>query len=271
MFKKLFQATKDLLGDGQPLKVAASTPLNASQQWVLALGSLLNAKEGHSQNTLPTGSDSDSLRYGLTEVWGIADRGEFLQAAERLSSLPNQGDYEAMWGEMRKIAGIDAAPSGGGMAGLMGGMSKFLDISNPALVNQGVNALLGRVDEDKNSLYLKLSECSKWIPSLETLEVQGAQVRNLMAWDISRLTNVARWAHQLGWISEQEYFQICTPLAQQVQSSYNSWQDYSAAVYVASMIWKYEEQRNDDFVASYQRLFKDPQSPLVKLAWKTLL
>jgi hypothetical protein len=36
------------------------------------------------------------------------------------------------------------------------------------------------------------------------------------------------------------------------------------------MIWSYEEQRNDDFIASYQRLFKDPQSPLLKLSWKAL-
>jgi hypothetical protein len=270
MLKKLFQTAKDFWADGEPLKIAANSPLNTTQQWVLALGALLNAKEGYCLNTLSTGVDNEALLYGLNEVWGLEGREDFLNAAQRLSTLSNRSDYEAIWGEMKKIAGITATSGGGAIGGLMGGMSKFLDISNPALVNQGVTSLMGRVNEDRNALYLKLSECTKWIPSLETIGIQGAQINNLMVWDISRLVNVGRWAHQLGWINEQEYFDICMPLAKQVQSGFNSWQDYTAAVYVSSMIWSYEEQRNDDFIASYQRLFKDPQSPLLKLSWKAL-
>lgn len=52
MFKNLMNAVKSFAADGIDLEIASSTPLSKSQQWVLAVGALLNAKEGHTLNTL---------------------------------------------------------------------------------------------------------------------------------------------------------------------------------------------------------------------------
>jgi hypothetical protein len=272
MLKKFFSAAKDFWADGLPLEVADITPLNTSQQWIVALGALLNAKEGHRLNTMDTGTNNELLREGLSESWGIDDRDEFLQTAQRLASFTASHEYELIWEQMRKVGGIDtAAGQAGVMAGLLGGVSKYLDISNHALVGPSIKALAGRTREDERTLGMMLTKCGEWMAGLEGMGIQAAKVTNLMAWDASRLVNLGRWACQLGWITQEEYFGICTPVAQQAQNSYSNWQDFTSAAFVASMIWRYEESRYTDFAGSYQRLMNQPKSPLLKLAWNTVL
>jgi hypothetical protein len=272
MLKKFFSAAKDFWADGLSLEIADTTPLNTSQQWIVALGALLNAKEGHRLNTMDTGTNSDSLREGLSQAWGVDDREEFLQTAQRLASFRASREYELIWEQMRKVGGIDtAAGQAGVMAGLLGGVSKYLDVSNYALVGPAVKALAGRTREDDKALGLMLTKCGEWMADLEGMGIQAAQVTNLMAWDTSRLINLGRWACQLGWITQEEYFDMCTPVAKQAQDSYGSWQDFTSAAFVASMIWRYDESRHTDFAGSFERLMNQPKSPLRKLSWNVVL
>jgi hypothetical protein len=271
MFKNLISAAKSFAADGIDLEVASSTALSKSQQWVLAVGALLNAKEGHALNTLATGTHNSLLQGGLNNSWGISNREDFLALARRLSGLPNQTEYEAVWGEMRKFISPAEGKSTGGFGKMLGGLTQYFGVANPLQMAAAMKALKGKTSDEDKELAEKLNNSMQWLTEFEAMGIDATKVNNLMIWDTSRLINVARWVHQVGWITEAEYFSICAPLAQQVQKAYTSWKHMLDASFVASMMWHYDQDRLEGFKAAHQRLLKEPKSPLLSLPWDTLL
>jgi hypothetical protein len=271
MSNNLMSTIKSFVADGIALEIASSTPLSQSQQWVLAVGALLNAKEGYAINTLPTGRDNSLMQGGLNNIWGISNREDFLTQAQRLSSLPNQAEYEAIWNEMRKFIDPNSSASAGTFGKMIGGLTQFFGMSNPIQMTAAMKALKGKTSETDKDLALKLNDSMQWLTELAGMGIDAKKVNNLMVWDISRLVNVARWAHQLGWITEAEYFNIYTPLAQQVQNTSTSWQSMLDASFIASMMWNYDLDRLEGFKGAHQRLLKEPSSPFKLLPWNTLL
>jgi hypothetical protein len=270
MLNKLKGFAEILTKDGMPLEIAHDTPLNAAQQWVLAVGSLLNAKEGFALNTLTTGSHPETLLYAFQNFWGVNNRDDFLQLVQRLSGFPNQQDYELIWTEMRKAVSGESS-SKGKLSGMFFSFVKSLAETDFGAAHTGVKNLQGKVDYDTEQLTLMMNNCFKWVELLETLNIRPDQVTNLMIWDASRLINTSRWALEQQWITPEQYFHICTPVAAKVQAAYSDWKSLTDACLVSSMIFAYEEERWDDFKASHERLIKDPQSPLTRLPWKLSL
>jgi hypothetical protein len=271
MFKNLISAVKSFAADGIALEIASSTALSKSQQWVLAAGALLNAKEGYVLNTVATGTHNSLLQGGLNNIWGLHNREDFLAIARRLSSLSNQTEYEAVWGEMRKFLGHYSDTSTGIMSKMVGGLTQYLGVANPIQMASAMKTLQGKTSDSDKELGVKLNNCMQWITELEGMGIEAMKVNNLMVWDASRLVNLGRWAHQLGWITEAEYFSISTPVAQQVQKTYTSWKDMLDASFVASMMWHYDENRLEGFKGAHQRLLKEPRSPLLAIPWDTRL
>jgi hypothetical protein len=271
MANNLMGTLKSLAADGIPLNFASSTTLSTSQQWVLAVGALLNAKEGYAMNTLTTGFNNSLLQDGLKSVWGINNREEFLTQAQRLSSMPNQAEYELIWGEMRKFIDPSNGPSKGGFGKFIGSVTAFFGVSNPLQMAESMKVLKGKTSETDQELAIKLNNSMQWLTEFEGMGIDAKKINNLMIWDASRLINVARWANQVGWITEAEFFNICTPLAKQVQSTYASWQNMLDASFAASMMWNYDENRLEGFKVAHKQLLKDPASPFKALPWNTLL
>ncbi len=271
MFGKLMSAVKFFTEDGLALDIANTSPLSTSQQWVLATGALLNAKEGHCLNTMHTGTHNDLMKEGLSSSWGVSNRDELLGLARHLSSLPNQAEYEALWGEMRQFLSPQGNKSASGVGKMIGGLTQFIGVTNPLQMTSAMKALQGKTSDNDQDLAEKLNNSMQWLTELDSMGVDPTKLNNLMAWDVSRLINVARWAQQLGWITEAEYFSICTPAAQQAQRSYKSWREFTDATFVASMIWHYKLERCEDFKVAHQRLLKEPKSPLLTLPWDTPL
>jgi Protein of unknown function (DUF1266) len=267
MFKKIMSSVKSFTSDDADLEIASSTSLSKSQQWVIAVGALLNAKEGHSLNTLETGTDTSILQGGLANSWRVNDRDEFLALAERLSNLSSQAEYEAVWGEMRKFLGHYSDTSTSAMSKMVSGFTKLFGATNPILLNAAMKTLKGKTNDSDAVLAEKLNNSSQWLHSLEVMGIEAMNVNNLMAWDASRLINISRWAQQIGWITEDEYFSICTPLAERAQKSYGSWKEMLDASFVASMLWNYDEDRLEGFTNAYNSLLKNPQSPVLVLPW----
>ena len=252
------------------LKIASSTSLSPAQQWVLSVGALLNAKEGHVLNELATGIDNATLQGGLNNAWGIHNREEFLARAQTLSAYPNKMEFEAVWAEMRKFLEKEPAKTGF-FAKIVGAYTGMLGVTNPIKLNAAMTALKGKTSDTDAELAEKLNNSANWLEMLETVNITPNNVNNMMIWDASRLTNVARWALQIGWISEAEFFSICTPLAVQAQRAYSSWKEMLDACLVASIIWQYEESRFEGFCEATKALQKDPTSPTAALAWNTAL
>ncbi len=266
MFKNLMNTVKSFAADGIDLEIAGSTPLSKSQQWVLAVGSLLNAKEGTMLNTLATGTDNSILESGLKNSWGLHNRNDFMTLAQRLASLSNQAEYEIIWGEMRKFVSAPSTSSGG-IGKMLGSITQYFGVANPLQMANAMKALNGKTSDDDKELAEKLNNSMQWLTEFEGMGIDATKVNNLMVWDISRLINVARWAHQIGWITEAEYFSLCTPLAQQAQRAYSSWRELTDAAFVTSMMWQYDLDRLEGFKAAHQRLLNEPKSPLLQLAW----
>lgn len=88
-----------------------------------------------------------------------------------------------------------------------------------------------------------------------------------MAWDIGRAAVIAGWSHLGGYITEDEYWQLIKPMAQRIQRTYSSWQEYANGYELGRLYWAEgaEHPPTTDAIAT---LLNEPKSPWLKMAWQ---
>ncbi len=257
-----------------PLILAAETTLTPSQQWLIALGSLLSVANGEFLNTIASGENYEKMRRGLYTSWGIHDRESFLEIEENLSHLSSKTAYEAVWAEIRQLfpdymCGSKAMKLRSFRDGLLAfGWGGYHALTLGSKTKQAIQRLDAKeIEINGTRVREKLKTSLTWFVWLAAANIDARQVNNLVAWDISRFIYLSRNACDLGWITHAEFFELCAPAARLAQQSYASWKDFLDAHFVAAMIWKCNEGRHWLLQDAHFSLLNLPTSPMMVLPW----
>lgn len=99
------------------------------------------------------------------------------------------------------------------------------------------------------------------------------QTSRLVAWDLSRLVNVARWGYTAAYIDEGEAWSWILLAARKLQQSFRSWAALGRDFVLGYEFWWRiaDQSRDADVERAYQWLLSDRQSPWRQLAWDTPL
>ena len=101
-----------------------------------------------------------------------------------------------------------------------------------------------------------------WLEAIRLqLQVQPAQIPNLVAWDAVRLASLSRWAVQLGFIDRSEFVDYAGALMPQVRKAYTVWPQVSAAYIAGGLIWNASEAREENLLRTNALLISDARSP----------
>jgi hypothetical protein len=95
----------------------------------------------------------------------------------------------------------------------------------------------------------------------------------LVAWDLSRLVNVARWGYTAGFIKEPDAWSWILRAAKELQRSFRSWEALGRDFLLGYEFWWRSTGASVDVepYPFYDWLLSDPESPWRRLAWDTPL
>ena len=89
---------------------------------------------------------------------------------------------------------------------------------------------------------------------------------NVLAWDMGRMVNVARWCFALGYISEEKVWEYIFHAEKECLKIYKSWADFAAAYTIGRVIWAGSGQSAHVF-HTVEMLLNDDESPWRLLGW----
>jgi hypothetical protein len=93
--------------------------------------------------------------------------------------------------------------------------------------------------------------------------------KSLIGWDMARYICLCRWAYLVGFLEENETWELIMPVAQKLQQTFNSWQDLGENYLIGRNYWsRYRTlESGDEVVDAYTRLCEMPSSPWNTIPW----
>ena len=135
------------------------------------------------------------------------------------------------------------------------------------LRTEGIEALQRGAEEDEE-LAEKIDEV---LPILQLMPRLGCTTDELPAtsigWDLVRVTNVARWTYQCGYISEEEIWQVMELVESIARQYFTSWQEYGFSYILGRGVWHGDRQ---DSMLAYEiseTLLRKKESPWKLSEW----
>lgn len=221
---------------GEPTGSTITSACTEAQLWALACPALLAENNGHRHDLLwclpATEENIKKEKRALSEWWGINSREDLLKNLNWLVS----GGHREQFDNLVKFA-LGTAQ---------------LDESNQALSQQSPQEF-----EEK----LKLAK--EYAPQLG--------FKSLLGWDYCRYIALCRWGTLCGYMSQEEAWQRIMPAARLLQNSFPSWKDLGANYLMGRRFWRGDTKAQENFEKCYKTLLTDPNSPWVKIPWKTNL
>jgi hypothetical protein len=204
---------------------------NAARLWGLAVAGPL-AQSNQADHALlggatPSPSGAAELREALRESWEVSDRESLV---ERLGWLARDGH--------RKEYGDACA--------LLVSLTASLD---------PWETIEGKVDDPAALAKLHFVQRHR----------ERIGQRSLLAWDAGRLVNLAGWGYLTSLISEDEAWSYILPVAQAVQRTYGSWEEFGKHYLLGHEFWSgaWDGALGRAFLA----LTLEPSSPWRALPW----
>lgn len=90
--------------------------------------------------------------------------------------------------------------------------------------------------------------------------------RELKAWDLVRMVNVARWSYSAGYISEKEAWQYIIYANDELHKYYSSWDELAEHYLLGRTFWQ-QNENHWDLTSGIQWLKTNPASPWLKYKW----
>lgn|GEM_PF-710426 len=226
-------------GRTKPNTQQTGTVAGSAKEWCLAAGAIINQVNGDRHDLLGGRPLNSSQKHRSQEVlrqyWDIKNGKDAFSTLDWLRTQGHSGEY-------KEIAGL-------------------IKISDPSLVTD--QALISKgFDQETISQVRFVQKHSR--------DLEG---RNLTAWDMCRLINVAGWCYNAGYITEQEAWGRIRPAALILQRTYTSWQDMGRNYLLGRQFWQPELYQSEAslFEGVVRKLCSDPSSPWVRIPWQTNL
>jgi hypothetical protein len=212
----------------------APVAFGAPRSWALATTAITFEYNGYHQDMLGgTLSTPDVIRKErrlLDQWWSIRTRDDLIKT---LSWLQYTGHRRAFEEQGRRIDTLDNA------------QFEFA-LETPSLDEQGRNEL-----EVVRRYHQRLGSTG------------------ILAWDLVRYISLCRWGYLVGFLSDDEAWELIMPAALTLQRSFGSWKELQDNFLIGRQYWSLQQTRQSGarYQAILDRLLKDRSSPLLLNAW----
>ncbi|CAN5309894.1 hypothetical protein BH11CYA1_BH11CYA1_50560 [soil metagenome] len=97
--------------------------------------------------------------------------------------------------------------------------------------------------------------------------------RGINAWDLCRYISLVRWGYLLGFVNENEAYDLIMPVAIKIQKQYSSWKQMNDEYLIGRKFWAFSQWKRDEAKSNRvtKCLLSVKTSPWVALPWKTKL
>lgn len=205
--------------------------LDATQLRLLAFGAPLFVYNSEQVDSYESEYDTDTIREQMSDWWDIQD-GATTRGTVRW--LLEEGHHAEADEALRLLhaQGMESVVSG-----------------QPEGKIQDVCAILG--------LMLREGYCTAGeIPS------------TVIAWDLVRVVNVARWTYQCGYISFEEMWQIMQTAEKSALQHFSSWEEYGRSFVLGRGVWHGEPEDCETAQEIVTILLRSDESPWKQIPWK---
>ncbi len=215
-------------------------PLNLSKTtlWILALSALITEKNDCRHDFFKCydnkpNMDKDAILKLMKRDWGVTCREELLK---NLDWLENTGHDQEFLDTLKHLDSIAESQVGPYIDCLQNEKMK-----NRVVIVNNYRDLLGRC--------------------------------GIFSWDVSRHIFLCRWALQVGFLTQKEFFVRGFALAKKVQSLYADWNQFAIAHVAGRQFWLASIEKNNvtNEYPRFKRLMVHEYSPWNQLDWNTPL
>ena len=130
-------------------------------------------------------------------------------------------------------------------------------------------------DEQLAVIRSQLSDNTEAVNQLDVVRAHYQELgsKSILAWDLVRYISLCRWGVLAGYISEDYAWARIMPAAQQLQQTFNSWQDLQTNYLIGREFWSLKQTKKcgAKFQAIFKSLSEDPSSPWNRIPWNTPL
>jgi hypothetical protein len=204
------------------------------KMWCLAASAVLTQCNHHRHDDLAgvDRSDKEINRWMriLDDGWGVTDRGSLLETLGWIREGGHRYDFDEM--------------------------AAFLTMADESQVHE-LERRAARDEELANEIDIVRSYA-------EELGDAG-----LMGWDYSRHISLCRWGYIVGYIDEEEAWELILPAAQTLQDNFDSWEELGRNYLIGRRYWSLEatNDNGEEYTAAYEWLCSDPGSPWKRIPW----
>jgi len=202
-------------------------PLSSGQQSALNIGAILSLRNRNYMDSIETDESKESNIESMAEWWGVYSTDSAIETLEWLFDEGHRVHYDKI---------INAKKNG-----------SYLHpdvLSYDENMNETLDVLI------KNQIIVDKSDLNNI---------------SILAWDMGRSVNVARWCFDCGYITKEKAWNYINRAHTYSKQIYNSWEEFSTGYIVGRAMWSGDPDVVEDVITDVQSLLNDVDSP-----WKNI-
>ena len=214
--------------DGWTINRVYDGKLNASQLRLLAFGAPMLVYNDENVDSIDCpAADVDSIRSTIENWWNVTDRESTLEIVKWLLEEGHHADADEALEELRER----------GLANIS------QEERNDEESKMGDVCLIAESMEENG-----------WCP-------EGKTPDSVIAWDLVRIVNLARWAYLCGYVDENEMWQIMQVAADTALEHFSSWEEYGTSFIMGRGVWHGDPDDSETAYEIVSLLLENGESP----------
>lgn len=207
--------------------------LGPEQKRLLAYGAPLFVYNDDNVDSLENTADTDTIEEMLAEWWEVTDTDSTRETIAWLLDTGHHADADPALAEIRE---------------------------------RGLEAITEKEKADEDSKTGNAFTIAEFVMGVnETTEEELPET--VLAWDLVRAVNIARWAFQCGYIDEEEMWEAIRKTADTAKKTFNSWEAYGASFAVGRGMWRGDTDDYETADEVVQALLHKEDSPWKEFEW----
>lgn len=219
--------------DGWEIMKSEDGCLSPEQLRLLAFGAPLCIYNGDFVDSIESTTDADTLKEMLEEWWEVTDPKSALETIAWLFNAGQHQDADPALAEIRK---------------------------------RGVNGISEEERCDEENKIGDVCTIAEFV-----IEAKEATIdilpKTIIAWDLVRAVNVARWAFLCGYMKENEMWQTAKTVADKAKKIFNSWEEYGLSFAVGRGVWQGDPEDYETADEVVSTLLENEESPWKQIEW----
>ena len=210
-------------------------PTEKQKQWVLATCAVLTQRNGDCHEILGGQTNREDVAKFLARDWGVHSRKDLMSALRGLEYGGHRKGYDEWVTYLERLA--------------------------PEHRGQAWRHIRGQGGSASNRLAVVLATRDKF------------RNTGLAGWDFSRYVALCGWGKLLGYLSEEEAWQLSMPVARLLQESFSSWNELAENFAEGRRFWSVHAtlKGEEDIRDAINTLLWNAHSPWARLKWNTNL